>query len=872
MSLQVEDSSRRGRSKSPSGRDRSSSRIERSPSGRDRKKDRAEPSIVQAPYPANGNADDLDDPRKSTRIVEYDDYRGSATVQPARSSGATESKNTQKYDDVNIRDGDGHRDKAYRYEKASSRDYERDKVQERGKDSRVSISEDKLAFLPAKYAKKSDTAGGGSSNSSGTGGPSRDKPRDREYERTNRGDRTDRGDRGDRTDRYERTAAEKYDPRDRPSRSSAAPSQRREDISDEDDTSDDDADLAYGKLPPPSRKGFPSSPAHSRDNSRQHDYSKKDSYATFADDKDYGRDPRIVAAEPRGPSDPRDPRSSRDFFPGRDSRDPRSSRDSFSGRDPRDPRSSRESHDPRDDRTYRDDKKYHRDSYGGPDPRTDPRADPRADPRKDPRKDPRSSSSNVLMVDTGASKGRSRSRSRSRSPMPTKDMARLSVGALGAATLGVAAAHHAGGSLSAAPGSPLQESYHGTYQSMSPMPSPLMLPRGSDAAEIQVMDITGPDYDGDEALMSPGGSGGGEKIRRRARFYDPQEDAQRLAKALKGERHAPDTGPLIEILPGLHHDQVMELRHEYKRIVKTGPERKGVNIAKHIRARLKDEDPALMKACYATALGRWESEAYWANFWYHGDKTRRELLIESLMGRTNDEIRNIKESFSDKKYGDSIIKCMRTELKEDKFKRAVLFVLDEQRMEEVSSRDGRPLPVDERLVEEDCVALHHAVVAERGGETAMINVVVQRSDAHLREVLSMYSSQYKGNFARDCLKKSGNLVGEMLAHILNGVINKPVRDALLVHHALTTSKRDELRRELLISRLVRFHWDGNHMLAVKSAYRSRYGKDMQEAIRDATGSSDWGLFCRELCITRHPDDVKRVERIDVRDDRRDERH
>lgn len=108
----------------------------------------------------------------------------------------------------------------------------------------------------------------------------------------------------------------------------------------------------------------------------------------------------------------------------------------------------------------------------------------------------------------------------------------------------------------------------------------------------------------------------------------------------------------------------------------------------------------------------------------------------------------------------------------------------------------------------------------------------------------------------------------MLAHILNGVINKPVRDALLVHHALTTSKRDELRRELLISRLVRFHWDGNHMAAIKAAYRSRYNRDMQEAIRDATGNKDWGLFCRELCITRVPDDVKRVERIEIRHDDR----
>lgn len=51
----------------------------------------------------------------------------------------------------------------------------------------------------------------------------------------------------------------------------------------------------------------------------------------------------------------------------------------------------------------------------------------------------------------------------------------------------------------------------------------------------------------------------------------------------------------------------------------------------------------------------------------------------------------------------------------------------------------------------------------------MLNIVVMRSDAHLREVLRAYERQYQGNFARDALKKSNNLVGEVIAHILNGV-------------------------------------------------------------------------------------------------------
>lgn len=238
--------------------------------------------------------------------------------------------------------------------------------------------------------------------------------------------------------------------------------------------------------------------------------------------------------------------------------------------------------------------------------------------------------------------------------------------------------------------------------------------------------------------------------------FNPEEIASRIAKALRGNQRAPDKEPLLQILPGLSHEEVMGLRTQYKAIVKTGSDHKGINVAKHIRLRLRDEDPKLMKACYAVALGQWESEAYWTKFWYQGDKTRRELLIESLMGRTNEEIQNIKEGFSDKTYGNSLTKCMETEL-EDKFKKVVLLVLNEERMEEVDEY-GRPLRLDLKLVNQDVEDLLHAVESDKGGETLMISIVVLRSDAHLREVLKEYAAQYRSNFARDALKKSTNLV------------------------------------------------------------------------------------------------------------------
>jgi len=229
------------------------------------------------------------------------------------------------------------------------------------------------------------------------------------------------------------------------------------------------------------------------------------------------------------------------------------------------------------------------------------------------------------------------------------------------------------------------------------------------------------------------------------------------------------------------------------------------------------------------------------------------------MGRTNSEIRAIKDGFSDKKYSDSLTKCMKTELKADKFRSAVLLVLEEKRMEDYPER------VDRRLVEDDVRELNRSLRTEKGGETAMIQIVVLRSDSHLRECLRLYEATYRANFAREMLKKSGNLVGELMAHIINGVINRPVRDALLLHQALSlsssrSSSSKNQRTELLISRLVRYHWDRFHMEAIKREYKVRYGIELLEAVREGT-KGDWGRFCEELCVRRMPDEVREVGRV-----------
>src|SRR5215470_12976624 len=64
-----------------------------------------------------------------------------------------------------------------------------------------------------------------------------------------------------------------------------------------------------------------------------------------------------------------------------------------------------------------------------------------------------------------------------------------------------------------------------------------------------------------------------------------------------------------------------------------------------------------------------------------------------------------------------------------------------------------------------------------------------------------------------------------------------------------SSKHDRQQRyELLISRLVRLHWDRMHLIKVKAEYEEKYGRVVEEDIEEAT-SKDFREFCIQLCQT-----------------------
>lgn len=307
------------------------------------------------------------------------------------------------------------------------------------------------------------------------------------------------------------------------------------------------------------------------------------------------------------------------------------------------------------------------------------------------------------------------------------------------------------------PPSPLLEAYRGTYQSVSPMLAPMSLNADHDLDRLSSLSPAPSSSSGGkhhkrsrsstgkvEFAPGSGSESHPKDSKKRARLYDAEKDALALHEAIS--HHKIDVDTICYILPSLSHDQIVELRKEYKKHVKV--QGRGINVAKHMKMKLSGN---FGKAVYICALGRYESEGYWANFWYQSHVSRRELLIESLMGRSNAEIRLIKDSFKDKRYGDDLVRCMEKELKPDKFRTAVLTALEARRQEE-----NEVYPRE--YIDKDVNILNKCLTVKEGGESAMLEIVVQRSDAYLREILKTYERRYGTNFAREALRKSNNLV------------------------------------------------------------------------------------------------------------------
>ncbi|RPB26566.1 Annexin [Terfezia boudieri ATCC MYA-4762] len=388
--------------------------------------------------------------------------------------------------------------------------------------------------------------------------------------------------------------------------------------------------------------------------------------------------------------------------------------------------------------------------------------------------------------------------------------------------------------------SPALQPYQGTYQNISPLPSPSASPI-SYSPSSSSHDLGTQEFSLGAPLVTPLPIVKPTSKDDRDADYDPTPHAKELLACLNHNISRIEPGPIIKILPRLSPAQLVALRAEYKRLFHQ------VNIAKHIK--MQCGTGAFGKIAWATALGPYESEGWFANSWYQKAISRNELLIEALVGKTVQEIRKIKKGFKDDKYGNSLERAVKNELAAHKFRGVILMTLDTEsgiRDEEpehqgyLGSVWGHAVPdpgsVKMDKVQEDVKTLYEVLDGRPGtGETVLMQIILCRSQVHLREVIRWYRQMHKKDLSRVVIKHSPNLVGESLTHLLSGIIDKPLRDAKLLEDAIISIAASENPKDdLFISRCVRVHWDREHIRRVKIAYARKYNRDLIDRIREVT--------------------------------------
>lgn len=66
---------------------------------------------------------------------------------------------------------------------------------------------------------------------------------------------------------------------------------------------------------------------------------------------------------------------------------------------------------------------------------------------------------------------------------------------------------------------------------------------------------------------------------------------------------------------------------------------------------------------------------------------------------------------------------------------------------------------------------------------------------------------------------------------LRGGVDRAMRDATMLEDAMAGAGTKD---RLLLNRVIRYHWDKNHMANVKGAYKQRFKRDLGARIKGET--------------------------------------
>lgn len=293
---------------------------------------------------------------------------------------------------------------------------------------------------------------------------------------------------------------------------------------------------------------------------------------------------------------------------------------------------------------------------------------------------------------------------------------------------------------------------------------------------------------------------------------DARNDVNGLNNAMSGFRR--DHTMIIRILTKPDPLQIALLRDTYSR------ERGGASLEEKVSKDFRNHYGETLVACVRGPLLQ---DVHNVKDAINGVGTKESMLNDVLIGRTNADLRAIKQQYSQTFRGTSLESDVSQDLS---FKTKDMFNVVMR-----ATRNEETAPVIPQETTNDAQRLYSAMNGLTKDQEIVYNILLQRSDGQIRAIAQEYQRTYHTALEEKLKSKFDGHMKDALLLALARATDRAKCDADSLEDSM---KGIGTKDVLLLNRIVRLHWNRPHTDQVKRAYQHFYKKDLVQRVRSET--------------------------------------
>lgn len=255
-----------------------------------------------------------------------------------------------------------------------------------------------------------------------------------------------------------------------------------------------------------------------------------------------------------------------------------------------------------------------------------------------------------------------------------------------------------------------------------------------------------------------------------------------------------DEKTLVRVLATKDPLQIDAIRDAYSRHI-------GRNLEKDIESETRGY---LEQGLVALARGPLLNDVHLLRGAISGAGTNEDVLNDVLLGRSNADMHAIKSTYQ-RVFGRTLEADVKGDLSM-KTEQHFMIVLGANRAEESA-------PVIPQAIDQEVQELYRATEGKMGTDEMLVcSILSTRSDSQIRAINETYERKFRRRLEDMIRKEFSGHMEDALLYQLRSAINKPVNAAKLLEDAMAGMGTKD---HLLVSRVIRYHWDQRFMADVK---------------------------------------------------------